>query len=151
CEGRKQDVVRSRPARLLRVGREQPVCHGTQPPQHTARALLETRLVAQLVNKREAGHHHHRLAHHVEPEDGTEVTRELHHVLYWCVGPYREHVTKHELARRAGNWMKRVVAGHTGYSLARFADGRGNLCMRPRFLPTAIARHVRASLKRGLG
>ena len=68
-EGRQQDVVRFRPVGLLGVGGEQAVRERAQPAQEAARALVEARLVADLVDQREARHHDHWPAHHVEPVD----------------------------------------------------------------------------------
>jgi hypothetical protein len=47
-----QDVVRLRPGLFVRVGREQPVRSGAQPSQCAARALVEARFFAKLVDQR---------------------------------------------------------------------------------------------------
>ncbi len=108
-----EDVVGPRPVRLLGVGGEEAVAReGAEPAQGALDALVEARLVAELVDQGEARDHHDRLAHHVEPVDGPVLARERHHVLDRGADPEREQVAQDERARGMRDRIEEVLLGH---------------------------------------
>src|SRR6185503_19172456 len=104
--------MRLRPIRLLGVGGEQTVRQRPQPPQRPARALVEARLVAQLVDQRKAGHDDYWLAHHVEPVDRAVFAREVDEILYRRAPADGQEIADQRFARWMGNRIERVAARH---------------------------------------
>jgi hypothetical protein len=110
-----QDIVGPRPVRLLGVRGEEPVAReGAQPAQRALDALVEARLVAQLLHQGEPGDHDHRLAHHVEPVDRPVLAGEAHHVLDRSRRSERQQITQQERPGRLRDRVEPVLGGHGG-------------------------------------
>ncbi|MNS69150.1 hypothetical protein D3C72_1024560 [compost metagenome] len=132
-----QDVVRLGPRLLVRVGGEEAVRRGTQPAQCAARALVEARLFAQLVDQRGRRHHDHRHARHVEPVDAAEVLRDLPHVEHRRIGADGQQIADEGFLRRMGDRMERVLSCHGVPCCAFGMDPLRMSGMRIRSIPMA--------------
>ena len=101
AERLQQDVVRLAPVRLVGIGGEQAVAADrAHAPQWPAHRLVEALLVAELIDKVVAGDKDDRCAHHVEPEDRSELPGEPGEVLHWRRRIQRQHIADHRLGRR---------------------------------------------------
>ena len=98
AKGRQQDVVRLAPVRFLGVaGKETVAPDGTDPAQGAAHRLVKAAFVAQLIHQFGARHDDQRRAHHVHPNDRSQLAGQTHQALQRFVLVDRENVSNDRL------------------------------------------------------
>jgi hypothetical protein len=108
-----QDVVGFGPVGLLGLRGEETVAgEAAHPPQGASDALVEARLVAQLVDQPEARDDEQDTTSNVEPVDGPVLSGELHQILRRCPRADRQQVPEQEGRRGVGNAVQAILRGH---------------------------------------